>query len=100
MHTIATIATKRKKRRKTTFKKDSDDKIPESNKKDSDDAIPGSMSKLSKIVSYDDTDNDSWRFAVYAFLFVPILDLVCIPYFLSINNYLQMLTSELDFASF
>ena len=91
---------KEKTQKKTTFKKDSDDKIPESNKKDSDDAIPGSMSKLSKIVSYDDTDNDSWRFAVYAFLFVPILDLVCILYFLSINNYLQMLTSELDFASF
>ena len=56
--------------------------------------IPESVSKLNKIVSY------SYRFVVYAFLFVPRLDLVCILYFVSINNYLQMLTLELNFASF
>ena len=29
---------------------------------DSDDAIPESVSKLNKIVSYDDTDGDSYKF--------------------------------------
>ena len=57
-------------------------------------------SKLNKIVSSDDTDSGSPKFVVYAFLIVPRLDLVCILYFLSVNNYLHMLTSELDFASF
>ena len=56
-------------------------------------------SKLNKVVSSDDTDSGSQKFVVYVFLFVPRLDLVCILYFLSVNNYLHMLTSELDFAS-
>ena len=56
--------------------------------------------KLNKIVSYGDTDSDSKKFVVYAFSLVPRLDLVCIFYFLSVNNYLQMLTAELDFASY
>ena len=68
--------------------------------KTSDDTIPESVPKLNKIVSYDDADSDSYKFIVYAFLFVPRLDLVCILYFLYLNNYLQMLISELDFASF
>ena len=59
-----------------------------------DDAIPKSVFKLNKIVSY------SYKFVVYAFLFVSRLDLVCIQYFVSVNNYLQMLTLELNFASF
>ena len=58
------------------------------------------VSKLNKIVSYEDTGSDSYKFVVCAFLFVPRLDLIFILYFLSVNNYLQMLTSELDFASF
>ena len=57
-------------------------------------------SKLNKVVSSDDTDSGSQKFVVYVFLFDPRLDLVCILYFLSVNNYLHMLTSELDFASF
>ena len=56
------------------------------------------VSKLNKIVCYDNTDSDSWKFVVQVSSFVPRLDLVL--YFLSVNNYLQMLTSELDFASF
>ena len=64
------------------------------------DVIPESVSKLNKIVSYDDTDSDSKEFLVYAFLFIPRLDLVCILYYPPVNNYLQMLTGELDFASF
>ena len=79
---------KEKTQKKTTFENDSDDAIPES------------VSKLNKIVPYDDTDNDSLKFVIYAFLFAPRLDLVFILHFLSVNNYLQMLTSELDFASF
>ena len=31
---------------------------------DSDDTIPESVSKLNKIVFYDDTDSDSWKFVV------------------------------------
>ena len=79
---------KEKTQKKTTFENDSDDAIPES------------VSKLNKIVPYDDTDNDSLKFAIYAFLFAPRLDLVCILHFLSVNHYLQTLTSELGFASF
>ena len=67
---------------------------------DGDDAVPKSVSELNKIVSYDDADSDSWKFVVYAFLLVPTLDLVCILYFPSVNNYLKMLIRDLDFASF
>ena len=67
---------------------------------DRDDTIPKSASKLNKIVSYYDADSDSQKFVVYAFLFVPRVDLVYILHFLNLNNYLQMLISELDFASF
>ena len=66
----------------------------------SDDAISEVVSKLNKIVSYNNTNSDSYKFGVYAFLFVPILDLVCILHFVSVSNYLQMLTSEFYFASF
>ena len=44
-------------------------------------AIPESVPKLNKIVSCDDTYSDSYKFVIYAFLFVPRLDLVCILYF-------------------
>ena len=67
---------------------------------DRDDTIPDSASKLNKIVSYYDADSDGQKFVVYAFIFVPRVDLVYILYFLNLNNYLQMLISELDFASF
>ena len=43
---------KEKMQKKTTFENDSDDTIPES------------VSKLNKIVFYDDTDSDSWKFVV------------------------------------
>ena len=43
---------KEKTQKKTTFENDSDDTIPES------------VSKLNKIVFYDDTDSDSWKFVV------------------------------------
>ena len=79
---------KEKTQKKTVFENDSYDVIPES------------VSKLNKIVSYDDTDSDSKEFVVYAFLFIPRLDLVCLLYYPPVNNYLQMLTGELDFASF
>ena len=49
------ILTKRKKIRKrklATFKNDGDDTIPEV------------VSKLNKIVFYDDTDSGSWKFVV------------------------------------
>ena len=76
LHTIVMILTRRKKtQKKTIFENYSDDAIPES------------VSKLNKINSYDDTNSDSYKFVVYAFLFVPILDLVCILYFLSVSNY-------------
>ena len=83
-----TLKRRKKRRKKITFENDSDDGIPES------------VSKLNKTVSCGDTDSDSYKFIVYALLFVPRQDVVCILYFLSVNNYLQMLTSELDFASF
>ena len=57
-------------------------------KENVDGAIPESVSKLNKIVSYDDTDSDSQKFVVYAFLFVPRLNSVSILYFLSAYNYL------------
>ena len=64
----------------------------------SDEAISESVSKLNQIISYDDTDSDNQKI-FYLALFVPRLDFLCILlYFLSVNNYLQMLT--LDFASF
>ena len=59
-----------------------------------------SSAEMNKIVSQNDTDRCSQKYVVYAFLFVPKLDLVFILDFLSVNNYLQMLSSELDFASF
>ena len=31
---------------------------------DSDDIIPESVSKLNKIIFYDNTDSDSWKFVV------------------------------------
>ena len=77
-----------KTQKKTTFENDSDY------------AIPKSRSKLNKTVSHDDTDSGSYKFVVCNFLFVPRLALVCILYFLYIINYLHMLTSNLDFASF
>ena len=43
---------KEKMQKKTTFENDSDDTIPES------------VSKLNKIVFYDNTDSDSWKFVV------------------------------------
>ena len=84
------------KKRKVTIAYNSDDSVGEKGKRekkttfenDSDDAIPKSVSEFNKIVSYKDTDSDSWKFVVYAFLFVHRLDLVCILYFLSLNNYL------------
>ena len=42
----------KEKMQKKTFENDSDDTIPES------------VSKLNKIVFYDDTDSDSWKFVV------------------------------------
>ena len=83
------------KKRKVTIACNSDDSDEEKEKtqkettfeNDSDDTIPESVLKLNKIVSYDDTDSGSYKFVVYAFLFVPRLDLVCILYFLSVNNY-------------
>ena len=67
---------------------------------DNDDTIPEGVSKLNKIVFYSDTDSGSWRnlLCKLSLPFVPRLDLVL--YFLSVSNYWQMLTSELDFASF
>ena len=90
------------KKRKVTIAYNSDNSDEEKEKaqnkttfeNNSDDAIPESASKLNKIVSYDDTDSDSKKFVVYALLFVPRWDLICILYFLSVNNYLQMHTSE------
>ena len=90
------------KTRKVTIAYNSDDSDEEKEKtqnkttfeNNSDDAIPESVPKLNKIVSYDDTDSDSKKFVVYAFLFVPRRDLICILYFLSVNNYLQMHTWE------
>ena len=84
------------KKRKVTIAYNSDDSVGEKGKRekkttfenDSDDAIPKSVSEFNKIVSYKDTDSDSWKFVVYAFLFVHRLDLVGILYFLSLNNYL------------
>ena len=67
---------------------------------DRDDTIPESASKLNKVVSYYDADSDSQKFVVYVFLFVPRVDLVYILYFPNLNNYLQMIISELDFSSF
>ena len=42
----------KEKMQKKTFENDSDDTIPES------------VSKLNKIVFYDNTDSDSWKFVV------------------------------------
>ena len=99
------VAPKVKKGKVTTgYNSDNFDEGKEKTQKktifESYDVIPESASKLNKIVSYDDTDSDSKEFLVYAFLFIPRLDLVCILYYPPVNNYLQMLTGELDFASF
>ena len=79
---------KQKTQKETTFENDTDDAISEI------------VSKLDKIVSYDDTDSYNQKIVFYAVLFAAWLDLVCILYFLSLNNYLQILILELDFASF
>ena len=54
------------------------------------------VSNLNKIFFYDNTGAVGNLFKVFPF--VPRLDLVL--YFPSVNNYLQILTSELGFASF
>ena len=77
---------KAKTQKKNTFENDIDVTIPES------------VSKLNKIVSYKNTDSDSQKFVIYAFLFVPRLDLFCVLYFLSINSDLQMLTFDARFC--